>query len=116
MSKKHAKVCTTLIYIKHFRISRCISMAYKFFDEKRSGGAATLANKYAVLNENMSNKELSEELHKPIIRKLNKRKVHSSFVDNSLGADVACPQLISKFNEAVYFHYVLLILLVNTHG
>ena len=31
---------------------------------------------------NIPNKELAEELHKPIIRKFNKIKVHSSFVDN----------------------------------
>ena len=31
-------------------------------------------NKSAVKNENMSNKELSEELQKPIIRKLKKEK------------------------------------------
>ena len=42
-------------------------MNYKFFDKKSSGGAATLANKSPVKNENMSNKELAEELHKPII-------------------------------------------------
>ena len=35
----------------------------------------------------MSNHELPEELHKPIIRKFEKRKVHSSFIDNIWGAD-----------------------------
>ena len=35
-----------------------------------------------IKNENMSNKELAEEIHKPIIRKFNKRKVHSSYMDN----------------------------------
>ena len=50
------------------------SMVYKYFDKKTSGGA--------IKNENMSNKELAEELHKPVIRKLNERKVHSSFIDN----------------------------------
>ena len=30
----------------------------------------------------MSDKELAEKLHKPIIRKFEKRKVHSSFIDN----------------------------------
>ena len=30
----------------------------------------------------ISNKELAEELHKPIIRKFKKRKVHSSFICN----------------------------------
>ena len=35
-----------------------------------------------IKNENMSNKELAEEIHKPVIRKFNKRKVHSSYMDN----------------------------------
>ena len=35
-----------------------------------------------VKNEIISNKELAEELHKPIIRKFKKIKVHSSFIDN----------------------------------
>ena len=29
------------------------------------------------------NQKLTEELHKPVIRKLKKRKVHSSFIDNT---------------------------------
>ena len=50
------------------------SMLYKFFEKKSSGGA--------IKNEIMSDKELAEKLHKPIIRKFEKRKVHSSFIDN----------------------------------
>ena len=50
-----------------------------------------LSNKY----ENMSNKKLAEELQKPIIRKFNKRKVHSSFIENIWGADLTDMQLIS---------------------
>ena len=42
------------------------------------------------------NKELPEELHKPINRKFKKRKVHSSFIDNIWGADLADMQLIRK--------------------
>ena len=38
---------------------------------------------------NISNKELAEELHEPIIRKFSKRKIHSPFVDNIQGADLA---------------------------
>ena len=41
-----------------------------------------LANKSAAKNENISNEELAEELRKPIIRKFNKRKAHSPFLDN----------------------------------
>ena len=44
-----------------------------------------------------------EELHKPIIRKFNKRKVHSSFIDNIWGEDLADMQLISKFNKRFRF-------------
>ena len=57
------------------------SMAYKFFDKKTSGSG--------IKNENISNKELAEELHKPIIRNFNKRKVHSPFIENIWGADLA---------------------------
>ena len=42
-----------------------------------------------IKNENISNKELAEELHKQIIRKFKKRKVHSPFVNNIWGADLA---------------------------
>ena len=79
------------------------SMVYKFFDKKTSGGAATLANKSAIENENMSNKELAEELHKTIIRKFKKRKVDSTFIDNIWSADLADMQLISKFIRGIRF-------------
>ena len=42
------------------------SVVYIFFDKKTSGSG--------IKNENISNRELAEELHKTIIRKLNKRK------------------------------------------
>ena len=35
-----------------------------------------------IKNEIMPNKDLAEELNKPIIRKFEKRKVHSSYIDN----------------------------------
>ena len=49
-------------------------------------------------NENISNKELAKELHKLIIKKFNKKKVQSPFIDNICGAHLADMQLISKFN------------------
>ena len=52
------------------------SVVYKCFNKKFSGGA--------VKNKIMSIQELAEESHKPIIRKFEKRKVHSSFIDNIL--------------------------------
>ena len=48
------------------------SMVYTFFD-KKSKGSGIFANE--------PNFELANELHKPIIRKLKKRKVYSSFRD-----------------------------------
>ena len=75
----------------------------RFFDKKTS---ATSANKFdgsSIKNENISNKELAEELHKPIIRKFIKRKVQSPFLDNVWGADLADMQLISKFNKGIRF-------------
>ena len=56
-----------------------------------------------IKNENVSNKKLAEELHKPITRKFKKRKVHSSFIDNIWGDDLADMQLISKFNKGIRF-------------
>ena len=50
------------------------SMVYNFFDKKASGGASTLENKSAIKKEIISNKQLAEELHKPIIRKFKKKK------------------------------------------
>ena len=51
------------------------SMVYEFFDRKISGAAVALASKSSVKNENISNKELAEELHKPIIRKPDNEKL-----------------------------------------
>ena len=56
------------------------SMVYKFFDKNSQGSG--LANN----NENI---QLANELHKPIITKFNKRKVHFSFKDNIWGVDLA---------------------------
>ena len=63
-------------------------------------------------NENITNKKLADELHKPMIRKFNKRKVHSSFIDNIWGADLADMQLISKFNQRFRF----LLCVINIHS
>ena len=70
-------------------------------------------------------RELAGELHKPIIRKLNKRKVQSPFINNIWGADLADMQLISKFNKGfrfllcvihIYSKYAWVILLKDKKG
>ena len=50
-----------------------------------------------------SNKELVKKLHKPIIRKFNKRKENPPLIDNICGADLADMELISKFNKGFRF-------------
>ena len=42
---------------------------------------------------------MSNELHKPIIRKFNKRKVYSSFRDNIWGVDLGDMQSLNKYNK-----------------
>ena len=50
-----------------------------------------------------SKEQLAKELHKPIIRKFEKRTVYLGFKDNIWGADLADMQLISKFNKGFRF-------------
>ena len=71
------------------------SVIYNFFHKKTSGRA--------VKKEIISNKELSQELHKPIIRRFKKTKVNWSFLDNIWGAHFADMQVISKFNKRNLF-------------
>ena len=70
------------------------SIIYKSFDKKSEGSGIV---------DNKENIQLADELHKPIIRKFEKRKVYSSFRDNIWGADLADLQLISKFNKGFRF-------------
>ena len=92
-------------------------MVYKFFGKETSGSGTK--------NENIPNKELPNDLHKPIIRKFNKRKVHSPSIDNILRPDLADAQLISKFNKGfrfllcvigIYSKYVSVIPLKDRRG
>ena len=76
---------------------RLLSIIYKYFYKKSTllAWSEMLATWYkpasgsSIINENILNKELAQELHKPIIRKSKKRKIHSPFTDNICGADLA---------------------------
>ena len=68
-----------------------------FFDKTTSDSGIKIKN--------ISDKELAEELHKPIIRKFKKRDVPSSFLDNIWAADLTDMQLISKFNKGFLLCY-----------
>ena len=70
-------------------------MVYNFFYK--------MASDDAVKSDIMSNQELVEELRKPIIRKLAKRKVDSSSIDNIWRSGLADMQLINKFNKGFIF-------------
>ena len=68
-------------------------MVYNFFDKKFSGSD--------IKNENMSNKALAKELHKPITRKFEERKIHSSFIDDIWDADLSDMELLTKCNKGI---------------
>ena len=68
---------------------------YNFLDKKTLGGP--------VKNDFISNKELAEEIHKLIIRKFENGKVHSPFIDNIWGTDLADMLLISKCDKGFIF-------------
>ena len=78
------------------------SMVYKFFDKKSQGSGRPLPSALQLAN-NKENIQLSDERHKPIIRKFKKRKVYSSFRDNIWGVDLADTQLLSKLNKGFRF-------------
>ena len=69
-------------------------MVYKFFDSKVSGSGAKLIPQ---------NEQLANELHQPIIRKFEKRRIYSTFKDNIWGVDLADMQLLSKYNKGIRF-------------
>ena len=75
------------------------SMVYKFFDKKSEGSGVKFVNTKLT----PQNQQLAEELHKPIIRKFEKRKVHAAFKNNIWGADLADIQLLSRYNKGIRF-------------
>ena len=68
-------------------------MVYKFFDKTSSGSGVDAE----------PNDQLASELHKQIIKKFKRRKVHSSFRDNIWGVDVDDIQSLSKYNKGINY-------------
>ena len=93
------------------------SMVHKFFDSKVApldkktmsgkGNAKSTAKPSALarssLERTKNNKILAEELHKPVIKKFNKRKVYSQFKDNIWGVDLAETQSLSKKKKGIKY-------------
>ena len=59
------------------------SMVYKFFNER------TKRSRINLQANSLNNEILAEELHKPIIKNFQRRKVYSSFKDNIWDVDLA---------------------------
>ena len=75
-------------------------MVYNFFNKKSTAEPSALARTGSGFTELKSTTKpsssiLADELHKPIIRKFNKRKVYSQFKDNISGVDLTDMQSLS---------------------
>ena len=69
------------------------SMVYKFFDKKSMGSGIARD----------SSSILADELHKPVIKQFNKRKVYWQFKDNIWGVDLADMQSLSRKNKGIKY-------------
>ena len=75
-------------------------MVYRFFDSKVEGSGAKNVNNTKLTPQNQ---QLAEELHNPIIKKFEKRKLHAAFKDNIWGVDLADMQLLNRYNKGIRF-------------
>ena len=73
-------------------------MVYKFFDSKVAS-----PDKKSMGSGIASSSILADELHKPIIKKFEKRKVYSQFKDNIWGVDLADMQSLSRKNKGIKY-------------
>ena len=78
------------------------SMVYKFFDKKSMGNGIKKDTTKSSSLERCS-LILADELHKPAIKKINKRKVYSQFKDNICGVDLADMESFSKNNKGIKY-------------
>ena len=84
------------------------SMVYKFFDKKSIGsGVKKSKNTTKSSSLERSSSILADELHKPVIKKFNKRKVYPQFKDNIWGVDLADTQSLSKKIKVLNIFYML---------
>ena len=75
------------------------SMVYKFFDKKSTGSGFKKLKNTTKSNSLI----LADEIHKPIIRNFNKRKVYSQFKDNIWEVDLGDMQSLSKKNKGIKY-------------
>ena len=85
------------------------SMVYKFFDKKST--VEPTANPSSLERSSLermgggiaSSSILANELHQPIIKKFDKRKVYSQFKDNIWGVDLVDMQSLSTKNKGIKY-------------
>ena len=75
-----------------------LSLVYNFFYEKTESGAIATSKVRESVNE-----ELSQELHKLVIKNFKRRDVYASFKDNIWAADSADMGSLPCFNHDVKF-------------
>ena len=78
---------------------RLAGMVYKIFDKKSMGSGSKKLKNTTKSNSSI----LADELHKPIIKKFDKRKVYSQFKDNIWGVDLADMQSLSRKNKGIKY-------------
>ena len=70
-------------------------MDYKLFDKKSMRSGISTARPSSSI--------LADELHKPVIKNFEKRKVYSQFKDNIWGVDLADMQSLSRKNNSIKY-------------
>ena len=86
-------------------------MVYKFFDKKSTAepssleriGSGIVRDTTKSSSLERSSSILANELHKPVIKKFEKRKVYSQFKDNTWGVDLADMQSLSRKNKGIKY-------------
>ena len=79
-------------------------MVYKFFDKKSTAESSSLERMDSGFKKlKNSSSVLAVELHKPIIKKFDKRKVYSQFKDNVRGVDLVNMQSLSRKNKGIKY-------------
>ena len=78
------------------------SMVYNFFDKKSTAEPSSLERMGSRMAKSSSS-ILADELHKPVIKTFNKRKVYSQLKDNIWGVDLADMQSLSRKNKGIKY-------------
>ena len=83
-------------------------MIYKIFDKKSTAEPSSLERtgsgfKKSKNTTKPSSSTMADELHKPVIKKFEKRKVYSQIKDNIWGVDLADMQSLSRKNKGIKY-------------